>query len=659
MKRKPIFQLAAFLLLGRTVWSEEPVLGLAELYRLDWLPKIKQSVYVGSVSSYDRTGGNDDGFSGTYSFVRREPAGLVLADLQGPGYIYRIWTPTPTDDIMEFYFDGEKTPRLVIPFRELFSGQVFPFVSPIVGAGAGGFYCYLPIAFKKSCQVIMKAERVQFYQINYALYSRQTRIDSFQPNFSVQEKEHLQKAVRLWSSAGQDISSYITGAQDTVKILAMDRTVSTRESVVLYDLAQPGRILGLRIGPAHAFADKARSMVLRIFWDGEQQPAVRCPLADFFGASWGEPAITSLLVGTRDNTDYVYFPMPFDRSARIEVQSEDPAAEPVRIHAELLFSSRGREKDECKFYVTWHRENPTTLGQPFTFLTTTGRGHLVGCILQAQGMESGSTPFFEGDDQTWLDGKLAIHGTGSEDFFNGGWYDVPDRWETRKSFPVSGCPDYIKPLGRSAGYRLMITDAYAFRDSIRHLIEHGPEKNNILTDYCATTFFYALEKPLLKRDFPPLPERKVLDFRQIKFVPGWNVPLHAFSLQNTTLAKKSCRMADREIRYFHVHADDQDMFGQPFVAFDFNLPEAGSYQINVQAILDSAQAIVQLFRNETALGGQIDLFSDRRKLSDLLPLGQVALQAGNNTLYFKLMGKNAKAVAMEFSPVSLFFDKVD
>src|SRR5262245_47330440 len=77
-------------------------LGLQSLYRLDLLPTLRDSVHVGSVSSYDRTGGNDDGFSGKYSFVRKEPEGLVLADLKGSGVIYRIWTPTPTDDIIEF-----------------------------------------------------------------------------------------------------------------------------------------------------------------------------------------------------------------------------------------------------------------------------------------------------------------------------------------------------------------------------------------------------------------------------------------------------------------------------------------------------------------------------------------------------------------------------
>jgi hypothetical protein len=119
--------------------------GLDALYRLDRLPRLRQSVRVGSVSSYDRTGGNDDGFSGKYSFIRKEADGLVIADLKGPGIITRIWTPTPTDDPVEFTFDGEATPRLRLRFRQLFDGSRPPFVSPVASYGAGGFWSYLPL----------------------------------------------------------------------------------------------------------------------------------------------------------------------------------------------------------------------------------------------------------------------------------------------------------------------------------------------------------------------------------------------------------------------------------------------------------------------------------------------------------------------------------
>ena len=56
--------------------ADAVVPGISELSRLDRLPLFRDSVFVGSVSSYDRTGGNDDGFSGKYSFVAKEDGGL-------------------------------------------------------------------------------------------------------------------------------------------------------------------------------------------------------------------------------------------------------------------------------------------------------------------------------------------------------------------------------------------------------------------------------------------------------------------------------------------------------------------------------------------------------------------------------------------------------
>src|SRR5687768_15197497 len=82
---------------------KQELLNLADLSNL---PRYRQGE-MEQLSSYDRTGGNDDGFSGKYSSIRKEASGLVIADLKGPGVVNRIWTPTPTADTIKFFFDGE------------------------------------------------------------------------------------------------------------------------------------------------------------------------------------------------------------------------------------------------------------------------------------------------------------------------------------------------------------------------------------------------------------------------------------------------------------------------------------------------------------------------------------------------------------------------
>ena len=632
--------------------------GWPELYRLDRLPAFKTSVEVASVSSYDRTGGNDDGFSGKYSFVREEPNGLVIADLQGPGIIYRIWTPTPTEDLVDFYFDGENTPRLQVKFRDLFLGKVPPFVAPLVGFGAGGFYSYVPLPFKKSCKVLVRAKKVQFYQINYARYGDAEAVESYTAAHSAAYMRGQSRAQTLFSASGSDISRQVVPPGSSNEVFASHVKVSAGQSATLAQFNRPGRIAGLRLSPASVLAGKKRDLVLKISFDGEA-PAVLCPAGDFFGYAWGQPAMKSLLLGVAKDVAYCYFPMPFTKGARVELVSQRDSGEPAELNTEVVFNPTGKSPAEGYFAAVWRRENPTAQGVPFTFVNTRGRGHLVGVILQAQGLESGKTLFFEGDDQTTIDGRLAIHGTGSEDFFNGGWYDVPDRWEKRLSFPLSGCLGYEKPLGRTGAYRLFLGDAYAYKESLLQTIEHSGEHNDIPADYCAVTFLYTAERPAESLVLPDAKDLEVKDPKEVIFPAWWQIPLHAFCFNNATLERRMEKFGQEEVRYLVLKATGQDFFGPPFLAPTCEVPAAGTYEIYVEAIRGPAQGAVQLFQNEVPVAPPADFYQESRAKSGRVKLGVLALEEGANNLMLKLVGKNDKASGLELDLVQIICVKVD
>jgi len=608
---------------------------MEELYRLDLLPAFKQTVEIGSVSSYDRTGGNDDGFSGKYSYLRREGDALVIADLKGPGVITRIWTPTPTDDLIEFYFDGAVKPALTMKFSDLFSGKHFPFLSPVAGSGAGGFYSYAPIPYRESCKVVVRAERLMFYQINFARYAPAASVVSYPEIPRDDYARHLARAQKLFSLAGQDVSGYAAGATSETRTLSVRKTVTPDTPATLFELTKPGRIVGLRLTPANAFAGKARDIVLRAYWDGDKDPAINAPVTDLFGYSFGEPAMHSLLAGTSGDINYLYLPMPYDRSARIELVSERTGS-PIEVTADIVIADRPRQANEGKLYAVWRRENPTTTGEPFTFLNTGGRGHVVGFILQAQGLISGNTEFFEGDDQTTIDGKLAIHGTGSEDLFNGGWYDVPDRWEKRVSFPLSGSLDYRKPLARTGGFRFLLADIYAFSKSINFTIEHGPSGNQYPTDYTGVTFLYSDRHPAPHTSLPPASERRVRDLDAIVFIPGWNVPIDAFSMQNATLEKRDDKINGENIRYLSMRARDRDVFGTHYISFLCEAPAAGEYEVAIEAIKGPEQGSVQLYRNDLPVGEAVTLLAAERTKSGVVRLATVPMQQGPNRVLLKI-----------------------
>lgn len=625
------------------------MLGIEQLYRLDQLPALRSSLHVGSVSSYDRTGGNDDGFSGKYSFVRKDDQGVVLADLQGPGVIYRLWTPTPTDEVMEFFFDGEAKPRIEVKFRDLFLGKHPAFPRPLVGAGAGGYYSYVPMPYAKSCVIRLRAAKAQFYQINFARYSPETVLQTFAAEPSADYLAKRARAESLWNRVGGDLTAFTTPPGAEIQRAMAVATVAAGATQTVFRADRGGRIVGLRVSPASALAGKARDLILRISFDGEG-PAVLCPIGDFFGYAWGQPATRSLLIGTEEGTNYCYFPMPFDRSATIDLVSERSA--PVEVRIEVAHTLVPRAKDEGKFYAFWRRENPTVIGEPYHFLEIEGRGHLVGVTLQAQGFESGKTLFFEGDDETWIDGETAIRGTGSEDFFNGGWYDVPDRWERRMSFPLSGCLAYAKHLGRTGGYRFFLGDAYAYRTALRETIEHAGEKNSIPTDYSSVAYFYS-ERYSPAAALPARAQRQVVDLAEIIFPAGWQLPISAWSFDRASLTRKKVKLGKEEVRTLSLAASGDDWFGPHFISPVCDLPVSGLYSIYIEVVKGPDQAIVQLFQSENPAGERLDLYAAAPVLSERLLLGKLRLEEGKNNLMFKLVGKNPESTGLGLDLVRL------
>lgn len=620
------------------------------LYRLDLLPVFRTST-TAAITSYDRTEGNDDGFSGKYSFVRKEGDTLVLADLKGPGCIMRIHTPTPTDEPLEFYFDGETKPRISLPYRELFSGNTQPFVKPMVDYAGGGYWSYIPIPYQKSCKVVLRAPRTQFYDLNYVTYPPGTQITTYSP-LSAKRGDWM-RAGSIKGGQDHDLADYNVPAETKSTKKTFDTVLAPGKTVTLFETKKPGRIASIRIGPSDSFAGKDRDILLRITWDNAATPAVLMPAGDFFGYGWGQPAMRSALVGTVNGVNYCNLPMPFDKAAKIELVSLRKGGNSVPIRGEVIVNNRRRWGGEGKFYATWRRENPTTEGKPFTWIDTKGRGHIVGLSVQAQGIESGNTFFFEGDDKTIVDGEMVVHGTGSEDFFNGGWYDVPGRWDSQFARPLSGCMAYQRYLGRTGAYRFFIGDAYSFKKSIVQTIEHAPTENKHPADYVGVTYLYCEQPPTVKPVIPSLAMRRVIDPNKLIYSPHWTMPINAFSIGGSTLTRGNIQVDGNWTRALTLRAQGMGDFDLCFVDLRCDIPAAGRYKVYLDAVKGPEEGILQLYREEVALGPSIDLYNDKMTMANNLLIGEFEAKEGGNGLMFKVIGKNPKSKAWGLDLVNI------
>lgn len=505
MKRKCCTGLFCFLLYTAALAQHTPdtvTLSkvLSSFLDVTQLPRYADKVYSAQVSSYDTTGGNDDGFSGKYSFLHRNTdSSLVLFQAKGPGVINRIWTPTPAEDTIDFYFDGNTQPGLSVKFTDLFSGERFPFTAPLCGNDLGGFYCYFPLLFNNGCTIVCRGKKVQFHQIGYQLYPPGTQVETFSAPGAAAASAALQTINRIWTNETAEDKPALFYPSIVPHSISRKFELLPGQSVVIFNAAKGGRILGIECSPAESFEGLSKLADIEITWDDEKIPAVYCPLADFFGYAFGRSAMQSLLLGTRNNINYSYFPMPFDKKAIIRLRYRKPdAGQPapdLHLNTRIYYSNIKRDTAaEGRFYTSWNRH--TEQGRSHVILHTESRGHYVGTILQAQGLQPGMTYFFEGDDSTAVDGSMRMHGTGSEDYFNGGWYALADRWDGKLSLPLHGCLDYSLPFCRTAAYRFYLSDKINFQKKIFQGIEHGPEGNQVPVAYTSLGFYYAAQAPV-------------------------------------------------------------------------------------------------------------------------------------------------------------------
>jgi len=439
----------------------------------------KLPVYLGGTTeheetTYDRKWGNDDGFVGTYSFVtRKADSSLVMLDVDGPGVLNRIATPTPTKDTLDFYIDHATKPSLSICYYDLFSGKVYPFIAPLCDTAVGGYFCYFPVLFQKHLKIVCRGHHLQFHQLGYRLFAKGTTVRSFKLPFSKAEQEALATLKSNWSQPT------IKGNQSTISA----ELYPGREKTV-YEIKTSGRINAISFDTSGT-----KNLRLLITWDNESYPAVNCPLRDFFGYAFGQPAMQGLLCGTKEGKHYTLIPMPFDKGAKIELINE--GTDRVDIHGCVTFRPEARQtQTEGKFYAVWKQERLTEWDPFHVFLDIKGKGHYVGTILKAQGYFNRGTIFFEGDDTTAVNGKFTMHGTGSEDYFNGGWYDVKGRWDHAESRLLSGCLGYGTSPAHTGGYRFFMGDKLSFETSFYHAIEHGGDRRGIPAEYTSVSYYY-------------------------------------------------------------------------------------------------------------------------------------------------------------------------
>lgn len=251
-----------------------------------------------------------------------------------------------------------------------------------------------------------------------------------------------------------------------------------------------------------------REMVLRMFWDLSELPAVEVPLGDFFCNGWDRFSQVSSLpvVVASYRALNCYWQMPFRQEARVTLENLGGGS--AIVYYQVDYAEREVPGDVGYFHAYWRRENPLAEVGTFEVLgEVPGPGLYCGTYL-AVGVNSpgwwgeGEVKFYLDDDDEFP----TICGTGTEDYFGGAWnFDVPGSGYTPFSAPFVGLNQVIVPDGlydsqqRFGMYRWHVLDPIVFERKLRVTLQdlgwHRDHRYLKRRDDMASTAFWYQSTP--------------------------------------------------------------------------------------------------------------------------------------------------------------------
>lgn len=256
---------------------------------------------------------------------------------------------------------------------------------------------------------------------------------------------------------------------------------------------------------------------LRVSFDGRR--TVDAPIGDFFGSGLGKYDTRTVLhaIDTSPGGAFTsWWPMPFARSATVELVNHSGlpvrgAGLSVRSAANPSLTATLAAGGSHGYFHATHRRANTVHGEDWNFLTAGGAGVVYGVSTSMRGhIGLGNVhqmAYLEGDERIYVDGAATpnVIGTGSEDFYESGWYFLDPEADRREGVP------YAMPLAGVTGseaaqegcanvclgaYRLMISDAVPFGRRVVFDIEHGWD-SDLPADYSSVTYWYGRPAPTL------------------------------------------------------------------------------------------------------------------------------------------------------------------
>lgn len=422
---------------------------------------------------------------------------VILAAETGPGVLTRLWFTMGPPDVAD---TSEVRMRVTIDGRDVIedarlgdlasaTSTTFPApwsMDPSVSSG--GLSISAPIQYQQHARVeLIVAPGVWAYeQVDGRRLPADTCVPAFTGAYTAEQLASLDDAARLWRDHDHPGDDHMVAAMDLAPGASTEYALDGVGAITTLEVLTP---LGTR-----------DELALRVEIDGDV--AADAPLAWLTGSDSPAGTYAAALTASSPSSAISYAPMPFATHARVVVTNHAAAAVSVGLRVRVLAMSElpadvGHFRAECGSATA---DIPIPTEQPpfsDTFpnvvlaASTRGPGQFAGITT----FQTAPSPWWwslEPDHEVAIDGRYDILGTGTEDYFGGGFYFHNGPYAS----VTSGASGWDRPTGfempipdaHTHLYRHHLVDTWPFDSELRFEMESYVDGTRF--DGCIFTYLF-------------------------------------------------------------------------------------------------------------------------------------------------------------------------
>ena len=287
---------------------------------------------------------------------------------------------------------------------------------------------------------------------------------------------------------------------------------------VIADVTGQGAIKHMWFTDSSAYG---RQLILRIYFDGQERPAVEAPLSDFFLSADNKEfrQINSLPICVNPCKGMnSFFEMPYFRSFRIEIEN---LGEECYLYYQIDCEEKVLDPESLYFHAQYRRVHSLPYKEVYTILDgVKGCGHYVGTYLHWGVKNSGW--WGEGEIKFYIDGDTdypTVCGTGTEDYILGAYnFDVEGKYREFTTLysgmsKVSHTDETYRSQRFFDLYRFHVCDPIYFEQDLRVTIQALGWRRDLrylpLRDDISSVAFWYSDN--LADEYPPFPSADELE----------------------------------------------------------------------------------------------------------------------------------------------------